>query len=58
MGFPIIEYTLPPDEAARWEEIGGSPLWENWVKKMEAEGHPEAREILNTTLELIKTYKP
>lgn len=57
-GYPMIEYTLPADELKRWQDIAGRPLWEDWVKKTEAAGHPEAREILNTVLELIKTYQP
>ena len=57
-GYPMIEYTLPQEELEKWQEIAGKPIWEDWVKKMEAAGHPEAQEILDTTLELIKTYKP
>jgi len=38
--------------------MAGEPLWEEWVKAREAEGHQEARDILNTTLELIETYHP
>jgi TRAP-type C4-dicarboxylate transport system substrate-binding protein len=53
----IVEYTLPEEELARWSEIA-KPLWNDWVAKMTAAGHPEAQEILNTTLELIKTFNP
>lgn len=56
-GYPMVEYTPPPDELNKWIQIA-KPLWEAWVKKMETAGHPEAREILDTTLNLIKTYKP
>lgn len=56
-GYKIEEYTLPQQEQQRWMEVGGKPIWEGWVKKMEAEGRPKAREILNTTLELFKTEK-
>jgi TRAP-type C4-dicarboxylate transport system substrate-binding protein len=47
-------FDLPPAELARWQKIAGEPLWEEWVKKMEAKGHRDAREILNTTLDLLK----
>jgi len=57
-GYEMIEYTLTPDEFARWQEVAGKPLWEKWVADREKEGHPEALEILDTTLELIKTLKP
>lgn len=57
-GYEMIEYTIPPAELERWTEAAGEPLWEEWVKAREAEGHTEARDILNTTLELIKTYRP
>jgi TRAP-type C4-dicarboxylate transport system substrate-binding protein len=56
-GLPIIEYTLPPDEVEKWRKIAGEPIWEAWTKKMESSGYTEAREILNTTLNLIKAYK-
>lgn len=56
----IIEYTPPPNEQEKWMEVGGKPLWETWIADMVKKGYPEAkvREILNTTLELIKTNKP
>lgn len=57
-GYEMIEYTIPPDEMERWTEVAGEPLWEEWVKAREAEGYKEARDILNTTLDLIKTYNP
>ena len=49
-----MRYELPPAEVARWQKIAGEPLWEEWVKKMEGKGHKDAREILNTTLEMLK----
>jgi TRAP-type C4-dicarboxylate transport system substrate-binding protein len=45
---------LPPAEVARWQKIAGEPLWDAWVKKMEAKGHKEARAILNDALEMLK----
>jgi TRAP-type transport system periplasmic protein len=53
----MVEYTIPADELARWDEIA-RPIWEDWIKKQNEAGYPEAREILNTTLELIRSYHP
>ena len=50
----LARYDLPTDERTRWTKLGGEPIWEEWVKKMEAKGHKEAREILDTTLALLK----
>jgi TRAP-type C4-dicarboxylate transport system substrate-binding protein len=53
-GYQMIKYTIPPDELARWTNVAGEPLWKEWVKKMEGKGRPEAQQILNATLELLK----
>ncbi|MBN2060265.1 MAG: TRAP transporter substrate-binding protein [Deltaproteobacteria bacterium] len=47
-------FTLTSAERERWLEIGGKPIWENWVKQMEAKGCQNAREILDTTIALSK----
>jgi len=52
--YELVSYALPPDELAKWQKVAGEPLWEEWVKKMEGKGHKEAREILNTTLDMLK----
>jgi len=52
--YELNRYQLPPDEVARWNKVAGEPLWNEGVKKMEGKGHKEAREVLNTTLELLK----
>ncbi len=57
-GYEMHEYTIPPDELKRWIDVAGKPLWEKWVADREAEGHTDARKILNRTLELIETYQP
>ena len=44
-------YTLTSEEKKRWLKAGGEPVWENWVKKMESQGHKNARQILNFVLE-------
>jgi TRAP-type C4-dicarboxylate transport system substrate-binding protein len=53
-GRTMIKYALPPDEAARWTKVSAEPIWKAWVKKMEGKGVPEAQQILNTTVELLK----
>ena len=53
-GYEMIKYTVPPNELARWTKVAGEPLWNEWVKKMEGKGRPEAQQILNATLELLK----
>ena len=52
--YSMNQYTLPSDELARWRKVAGEPIWEAWVKKMEAKGHPEARQILDATLQMLK----
>ena len=47
-------YTLPPEEVARWTKVAGEPIWQDWVKRMEAKGLKDAKEILAATLELLK----
>ena len=56
-GTEMIEYTIPEDEMAKWT-AKARPFWESWVKEQTNSGHPEAQEILDYTLELIKTYHP
>lgn len=57
-GYEMIEYTPTAEQQAEWTEIAGTPLWEEWVKNMEAAGHPEAQEIMDKTLDLIATFNP
>src|SRR5215813_1231494 len=52
--YQLDRYTVPPDELARWTKLAGEPIWNEWVKKMEGKGHSNAREILNTAIELLK----
>ena len=53
-GKSIEVYALPEQEHERWLDVGGKPIWEQWVKAMEAKGHANARDILNTTIALSK----
>lgn len=47
-------YELSPEERQKWIEVGGKPVWAEWVKNMERKGRSNARKILDTTLELSK----
>ncbi len=50
----MIRYTPPAEEIARWNKVGGEPIQNDWVKKMEGKGVRDARDILDTTLQLLK----
>ena len=45
-------FELGPEERDRWIEVGGKPVWAEWVKSMESKGFKNARQILDTTIEL------
>lgn len=51
----ITWYTLPADEIARWKELAGPPLWEEWIAEVEEKGLP-GRMILEKTQELFNQY--
>jgi TRAP-type C4-dicarboxylate transport system substrate-binding protein len=53
-GHRLIDYTLTPEELARWQEVGGKPLWDAWVKKVTAKGLP-GQAVLDELLRLVKT---
>ena len=53
-GFQMNTYTVPPEEAERWRKVGAEPIWKEWVKKMENKGRPEAQQVLNALIELLK----
>jgi len=52
-GKSVEHVTIPAEEVEQARQQFGEPLWEAWVTKMESEGHPEARDILNRALELL-----
>lgn len=52
--YEMVEYTIPEKDLENWRKIGGAPLWEAWVKAQEEKGFTNAREILNTTLQMLK----
>ena len=53
-GKSIEVYSFSDEERQRWIDIAGKPIWDQWVKKMEAAGHSNAQEILDTALSLSK----
>jgi TRAP-type C4-dicarboxylate transport system substrate-binding protein len=53
-GHKLIDYTLTPKELARWQEVGGRPLWDAWVKRVTAKGLP-GQAVLDELLRLVKT---
>jgi len=53
-GYTITKYTLPLDEIERWRKVAGEPIWREWVKKMEGKGRPEAEQVLNAALEMLR----
>ena len=52
--YQINKYVIPQQEQDRWTKVAGEPLWKEWVKKMEGKGRPDAQQVLNTALELLK----
>jgi TRAP-type C4-dicarboxylate transport system substrate-binding protein len=57
-GIEMVEYTVPAEELEKWTSIAGKPIWDEWLKTNSSKGHPEAKQILERTLELIRTYNP
>jgi TRAP-type transport system periplasmic protein len=53
-GKNLVRIELPPAELQRWTKLA-APIHEDWVKRMEAKGHKEAREILDTMLAMLKS---
>ncbi|MCE5254523.1 MAG: TRAP transporter substrate-binding protein [Actinomycetia bacterium] len=57
-GYELVR-TRPTDEQiAEWAEKYGAPLWEDWVAKMESQGHSDARAILDRAIELLEQGLP
>jgi len=50
-------YSLTDQERARWLAVAGKPIWDEWIKKMTIEGHPEAQKILDALLEMLGTKR-
>lgn len=50
-------YTLPDAERQRWLDVAGKPIWEQWVKKTTADGHPVAQKVLDAAIEIMGQLK-
>jgi TRAP-type transport system periplasmic protein len=53
-GVEINFFSLPDVERDRWREIGGEPVWNQWVNSMKEMGFPEAQDILMRALDMMK----
>ena len=53
-GHKLIDYTLTPKELARWQEVGGKPLWDAWVKRVNAKGLP-GQAVFDELIRLVET---
>jgi TRAP-type C4-dicarboxylate transport system substrate-binding protein len=51
----LREIRYPPEVLARIQEIGGQPVWDNWVRDAERQGVP-ARELLDLVLNRAREY--
>ena len=49
----IVKLQPPPAELERWVKLA-APIHDEWVKKMEAKGHKEARQILDDMVAMLK----
>ena len=56
-GYGMTVYEPTEEELVPWKDAA-MPIWGQWVSDMEAAGHPEAQDILDTALELVETYRP
>lgn len=45
-------YQLSAEERDRWLEIGGKPLWNQWIERMKEMGYSDAGQILDTAIRL------
>jgi TRAP-type C4-dicarboxylate transport system substrate-binding protein len=52
--YQMTKYTVPPNELAEWSKVAGEPRWKEWVKRMESKGRPDAQQVLDAALQLLK----
>jgi TRAP-type C4-dicarboxylate transport system substrate-binding protein len=53
-GHKLINYTPPREEIARWQKIGGKPIWDAWLAGVNAKGLP-GQKFLDEFLRLVET---
>jgi TRAP-type C4-dicarboxylate transport system substrate-binding protein len=56
-GYKLTYYTIPPEEAARWQKVAGKPVWDAWVESKKAK-YPIAPQLLQSLLDFKAAYKP
>ncbi len=49
-GLRVTVNSLAETERKKWIDKASKPFWDQWIKKMEANGHTNARHILNSIL--------
>ncbi len=47
-------FELSSEERQKWIDVGAKPIWENWVNGLEKRGVANARQILESTIEMGK----
>ncbi len=57
-GAKIQEYSVPPNEAQKWIDKVGQPVWDHWVRSQQKAGLTSAQKILEDTLALARQYRP
>jgi TRAP-type transport system periplasmic protein len=55
-GITLQEYTVPPEEQAKWIDKAAKPVWAAWVNDMKSKGVTNAQQILDDTIALSKQY--
>jgi TRAP-type C4-dicarboxylate transport system substrate-binding protein len=48
-------YSLSPEEQDHWLDIGGKPVWSEWIQRMEGMGFGNAQQILDAAIQLSET---
>jgi TRAP-type transport system periplasmic protein len=57
-GYPIKDVTLSDSDTQKIIQVTAKPTWDQWVKDMNASGHPDAQQILDTFQQMLKSYTP
>jgi TRAP-type C4-dicarboxylate transport system substrate-binding protein len=53
-GHELIDYTPPKEELARWQKVGGKPVWDAWLARVNEKGLP-GQKVLDELLRLVET---
>ena len=55
-GKKLNRVVLDEGEFEKWRKIGGKPVWDTWIKKMEAKGLP-GKAVFDKAVKLMKKYE-